>query len=852
MRLLRLLSWPYVRQHTTRTILTTMGIVIGVAVFVAMHTANRAVLAMFQDTLDRIAGATELQITAGEPGFDEEVLERVQSLAEVRVAAPVIEAVVGTRLAGQGNLLILGVDMTGDRSLREYDLAAGDEAMLDDPLVFLAQPDSIMISAPFAERNALRLGSRVPLDTIDGPKDFIVRGILRAGGMSQAFGGNLAVMDIYAAQHVFGRGRKFDRIDLALVPGAGDLARTQAKLQAMLGSGFEVQSPATRGQGFESLVRIYRFMLHFSSAFALIVGMFLIYNAFAIAVTQRRGEIGLLRALGATRGQVWRLFLMESVALAIVGSVLGVFAGQAAAGVVARGTARLLQGVYGLAGSGGVPITRSPGVAAIAIAIGLATSALAAALPARNAARIDPIKALQKGRRQVLGAGSSRGRTIAAAVLGVTGAILLAVTGTMQMFYLAYFCVLVAALLIAPALTLWLTRAIRPILRALRPVEGALAADSLIAAPTRTSATVAALMLALALVIGLAGVARGSYARISDWMNTALNPDLFVTSSQSLTERTYKFPDAMTADLEAVPGIAEVQRQRTARIQMGSSRVLIIAAELEKIARRSPRQAVQGDLDEMFKLAAAGRGAIASENFATLRHARLGDTIDIPSPSGVLRLPLVGVIREYSDQTGALFIDRTLFTTHWRDDTVDFFRVYLDPGASAVQVKEAILAKFAGNRRIFVLSNDEVRRYVMGLTDQWFTMTWAQTAIAILVAVLGIVNSLTVSVTDRRREFGLLRALGGSRGQVRWTIWMEALAIGAVSVLLGLAMGAIHLYCMLEMTSRDFPGLRFDYLYPYGVAALLFPVILVTALVGALLPAEAAARGSLVQALEYE
>ena len=274
---------------------------------------------MFQDTLDRIAGATELQITAGEPGFDEEVLERVQSLAEVRVAAPVIEAVVGTRLAGQGNLLILGVDMTGDRSLREYDLAAGDEAMLDDPLVFLAQPDSIMISAPFAERNALRLGSRVPLDTIDGPKDFIVRGILRAGGMSQAFGGNLAVMDIYAAQHVFGRGRKFDRIDLALVPGA-DLARTQAALQAMLGSGFEVQSPATRGQGFESLVRIYRFMLHFSSAFALIVGMFLIYNAFAIAVTQRRGEIGLLRALGATRGQVWRLFLMESVALAVVGS----------------------------------------------------------------------------------------------------------------------------------------------------------------------------------------------------------------------------------------------------------------------------------------------------------------------------------------------------------------------------------------------------------------------------------------------------------------------------------------------------------------------------------------------------
>ncbi len=179
----------------------------------------------------------------------------------------------------------------------------------------------------------------------------------------------------------------------------------------MLGSGFEVQSPATRGQGFESLVRIYRFMLHFSSAFALIVGMFLIYNAFAIAVTQRRGEIGLLRALGATRGQVWRLFLtrerrardrrLRARRLRRSG---GRGRGGARHGAAAARRVRSCR-------FGGVPITRSPGVAAIAVAIGVVTSALAAALPARNAARIDPIKALQKGRRQVLGAGSSRGRT---------------------------------------------------------------------------------------------------------------------------------------------------------------------------------------------------------------------------------------------------------------------------------------------------------------------------------------------------------------------------------------------------------------------------------------------------------
>ena len=850
MILARLITWPYIRKHAARTLLTCAAISLGVAVFVAMQTANRAVYASFQETISRIAGATELQITAGESGFEEEVLERVQSLAEVRVAAPVIEAVVGTRVQGQGNLLVLGVDMTGDRSLREYDLAAGDEAILDDPLMFLAQPDSIMLSDRFASRNGLGIDSRVPLETMDGAKDFTVRGILRSSGLTSAFGGNLAVMDIYAAQHVFGRGRRFDRIDVALTPGTS-LRQGQAALETLLGPAFEVQPPSTRGESFQSLLRVYRFALYFSSAFAVVVGMFIIFNAFSIAVTERRGEIGLLRALGASRARVWTLFVGESLMLAVVGTAIGIVLGHAAAGVVARGAARLIQGVYGVTGSD-VTVELSARVVGFAAAVGLLTSAVAAMLPARSAARVDPVKALQKGRHQVLAEGASRGRLAAAAALGVAGVIALAGSESLPVFYAGYLSILIAALLAAPAAALWLTRMIRPLLRALRPVEGALAADSLMAAPRRTSATVAALMLSLALVIGLAGTARGSQARISDWVATALNPDLFVSSSPTLTGRTYRFPETMGAELESIEGIDEVQRLRTVRIRLHGEPVLLIAAELAKMSHRSRRQAIEGDLDEMFTRAAAGEGFIASENFARLRGTRLGDTIEVPAPGGVVRLPLVGVIREYSDQNGALFIDRQRFVREWHDSTVDVFRVYVSDHADASRVRTAILTRFAGNRRIFVLSNDEVRSYIMGLSDQWFALTWVQIGIAVAVAILGIVNSLMVSVTDRRRELGILRALGGFPSQVRWTIWLESIGIAIVSVILGLALGAVHLYCVLEMTSRDFPGLRFDYAYPYSVAAALFPIIVVTAIAGAMIPAEAAVRGSLIAALEYE
>jgi putative ABC transport system permease protein len=161
MNLFRLITWPYLRQHILRSVLTTTGIMLGVAVFVGMHTANRAVLRSLYRTVDRIAGATQLQVAAGEAGFDEEVLERVQALSEVRVAVPVIEAVADTELPGQGNLLVLAVDLTGDRSLREYDLDSGDEAIIDDPLVFLAQPDSLIVTREFAERNRLAVNSRI-------------------------------------------------------------------------------------------------------------------------------------------------------------------------------------------------------------------------------------------------------------------------------------------------------------------------------------------------------------------------------------------------------------------------------------------------------------------------------------------------------------------------------------------------------------------------------------------------------------------------------------------------------------------------------------------------------------------
>ena len=166
--------------------------------------------------------------------------------------------------------------------------------------------------------------------------------------------------------------------------------------------------------------------------------------------------------------------------------------------------------------------------------------------------------------------------------------------------------------------------------------------------------------------------------------------------------------------------------------------------------------------------------------------------------------------------------------------------------------RQRILDVYAGQRQVFVLTNSELKSYILKITDQWFGLTSVQIAVAVLVAILGIVNTLTVSITDRRRELGVLQAVGGLHGQIRRTIWLEALSIGVLGLALGFSLGAVNLYYILQIVHHDIAGMRLDYVFPVGTVLALVPTILGAAFIAAIWPAESAVHGSLVEALEYE
>jgi putative ABC transport system permease protein len=374
----------------------------------------------------------------------------------------------------------------------------------------------------------------------------------------------------------------------------------------------------------------------------------------------------------------------------------------------------------------------------------------------------------------------------------------------------------------------------------------------LIQSPRRTSATVSALMLSLATVVGFGGFAASIYSSMNEWMSTALNPDFFVSGSANLTNRSLTFPAEIGAEIEKVDGVDQVQLVRDARVIYNGTPTMVVSVETAKLVTKVKRTPLAGNADEMNRLTAAGQGVIVSDGFSALQNVSVGDVINIPSPSGVISLPVAGVVRDYSDLQGAVFMDRSVYLKYWNDTSVNVARVYVTPGSNPAEVRQRILDRVSGRYRLLVLTNSEVRVYVLKLMNQWMSMTYNQIAVAVLVAVLGIVNTLTVSITDRRRELGVMQAVGGLRSQIRRTVWLEAITIGVIGLILGMGLGAVNLYYSLGMIKRDLGGLDLDYIYPAGVMAMMVPVILIAAFFASVGPAESAVRGSLVESLEYE
>ncbi|HEX8098023.1 MAG TPA: ABC transporter permease, partial [Pyrinomonadaceae bacterium] len=677
-------------RHKLRIALTVLGVALGVAVFFAMRTANAALLGSLRATVEKIAGRATLQVTAGESGFPEEILDTVRNTPGVQLTEPVIEVIARTGFPEEGNLLILGIDTGSDQELHEH-LLEESRTEVENPLAFVMRPDSILVSRAYAAKRGLKEGDGLPLYTPEGLKIFTVRGTFKPAGVGEIFGGQVAAMDIYAAQKAFNRGHNFDRIDLSNDPNI-PVETVRQRLRERLPSGVEVSRPGARGREIENALAAMELGLTITSFLALTIGVFIIFNSFSISVSQRWKEIGVLRAVGVEASNVRRMFLGEALVIGLIGSALGVGGGF----YLAIGTSKVMENVaanlYGYLSTPQPPSFRLDYVA-IAFGIGVAASLLAAWLPARAASRLHPVLALHnietRQPEAVLG-----GVRVAIGLAMVAAGLMLIrfSTARVGLIWQCVYSVLIQAgmLVVLPKLIGWAARALRPMMSRVFGAEGMLAVDTLIKSPRRTSATVGALMIGLSFVFSNGAFIQSQKEVLKRYMDRALNADIFVTTSEQLRSRTYHFSEELAGRIAAVPGVRRAEIFRFTSVPYRGDNIGLIANDMDAWFTRVGDILDEGDANKARELMPRGEGLLIANNFAARWGVRVGDTLRLETPSGPLERPVLGSFENYDSEKGTVFMDRALYKSYWKDAAVDYVFLNLNRGADRNAVKGEI------------------------------------------------------------------------------------------------------------------------------------------------------------------
>lgn len=845
------------RAHRLRTLLTIIGISLGVAVLFAVRTANVTLLSSLTLTVEKLAGKATLQVVGDEGGFPESVWETVKDVPGVHVAQPVIEVLANTAFADEGTLLIVGVDMLGDRELREYQFdEEGSE--IADPLVALAQPDSILVSRTFADKYDLEDGEKLPLYTSQGRREFVVRGIFKPEGIGKVFDGQIAVMDVFNAQYVFNRGRNIDRIDL-MNEADVDVDQLAKRIRAAIPGGIEVTPPTARGEGIEKAVSAMRIGMLIASFIALLVGVFIIFNTFNIAVNQRWKEIGVLRAIGVERRNVQLMFLGESVIMGMIGSLLGIALGY----LLAVGAERLMSEVAAKIFS--YVATQQPPVfrwdyAITSFALGTVTSLIGAWLPSRAATNLDPALALHnietRQREAVLG----RGRLLLGLALIATGLLCVAFAPlrvSLDYQFVYPLLMLSGLILVLPKMAELVARILRPFLDRLFGTEAVLAVESMIQSPRRTTATVGALMIGLSFVFSTASYVQSYQRTVSQWMGRFINADLIISTSEMARSRTYHFSEELGRQIAAIPGIKRVENVRFLFMPYAEDSIAVVSFEMDGWFARVNDPIDVGDSQEARQQLLAGKGILASRNLTTRYGLSIGDTITLQTPTRPFQLPIVGIIDDYTSEKGSIFFDRKLYLDYWRDSSVDMIDVNLEDSlrqdpAGAVLVRDRIQQVLRGQHRAFIYTNTEYRKWVLDLIDGFFVINYMQTAVAVVIAALGIVNTLIISVTERRREIGVLRAVGGLRRQIGRMVLLEATIMAIVGVISGTLAGMMNTLFLVRTAASMVGGFTLPFHFPISLIIIALPLTILVSLLAAWWPARKAVNLNVVDAIGYE
>ncbi len=880
--LTRLVSWRYLRRRTLRVALAMGSIALGVATFVASQSLNRSASQAMEASSTQLAGTADLQITNGRVGVDLGLRVEVERVGGVRAAVPLLAEHV-TVAAGENKhrALLLGVDIGAEELVRGYGSSLQSRMQIDlVPLLnagFLLNPGPIVLIG-----DGLRQELDLPGDTRNfriltpqGVKTAWIGGTLDLRETAAAVGGKIILVQLPAALECVGRAdpARVTRMDVVLQEGA-DREAVKEALQAALGSRASVHAPKLRDTGLEDAIAGVQVGLSLGATIALFVGVFLVYNSLAVTVAERRHDIGILRALGATRNQVRGLFMVEALILGAIGSTLGILAGLGLARLCLGTVAKVIRQQFSAIELPAVVL--APDQVGWALLAGMGVSLLASLAPAVAAAAEPPSDALRRVPVQFHPLRSWWPLLAGLLLAGIgvlffyqrdlVGDLLGRRVGTYGSAYL----IGLAFMLMTPFLARLGVKLLYPLAQRFLGIGGRLAADDLARSPSRTGLTVGALALGLAMTIETAGVSMSTEVPLFEWLDRAIHADLFVTSGSAITGGGEHTPlhESLQKELETDaetrtgrPGwgdtaIEEILPLRLTYVDYGrdaaTARVLIYALPTDIYRRRTALKVTSGHADAWDRLSEPGPFVLISDNFAVQHRVKAGDDISLPTRLGPTPFHVLATIADYSWNRGTIIMDRDRYKEWFDDPLVDSFDLYLKPGVDPEQVRQDIQKRLGKQYDLVILTRAEFHQHIKTMLDQFYSLVYANGLMALAVSFLGVANTLAISVLHRRREIGLLRSVGATRGQVAWSVAAQALLIGLLGILLGVGVGVILQNYVLHVLMVEEAGYFFAALFPVTMTLVTTAFVIGAAQIAAALPASQAAWQSVSDAIAYE
>jgi putative ABC transport system permease protein len=825
-RLARLFIWNQIRGEIFMTLLSVAGIALGIGLFVGVKAATDRALVSFEESIQGVHPEVNFEIvdTAG-LDFDETVYPQIRRAEEK--SFPVLQT--------HGFLpdLKTNIDLTGIHTVKMSGFLPSGEKDRFDIEAFFRERNGILITKKFADRYRLKKGDVIVAFVYDRKYPLKIVDTLNNSGLQS----NTALMDLGNFQDYFSKYGLLSRIDLSIPDTAAEPIRS--KLPANLS--LESKSEVVRQQ--QSLIASFRYNLQFITFLAVLVGIFLLYNTIFISVVKRRTEVGILRGMGADKQTIVTLFTLTGLMLGFIGSILGILLGQVFSYFSIYAVERTISSVYRSVSISDSLITWRDALEALTL--GCSVSLVASFIPALESAKVQPNESSK--------AGSFERKHKNNRQFSLPG-ILCIVTGGMVSFldyryvptdfpYLAYAGILLFilgfTLNAAGFLGLILKIVRKPAYRIFR-TTGKIAINDIDGSRYRFSVAIMSVAVSSALIFAILASIFSLKASFREWLDVYLVADVYVKPASCTSNFCFTpLSNEIIERIRKYPEVKDIGRYRALQLDFKGRKVTAGFGETEIWRKFSER-----NHPESSYLESADQGDIISiSDYLKIRYGlNIGDEVKLQTPKGEKTFIIGYTSISYSTTSGFIYLDRKWLKELWGLDDTTQLTVYLKDGYDTGLFIEKLNRDLQDGYSLTIVDNRALRKESLEIFDSSFAVTYAIELIAIVISLIGVINTLLILVFERKREISILRYLGGGWDQIRNIMVLSAGIVGIAGIMYGAMLGPAISMVIIHVINKISFGWEVSLHTPYGYLAILIVTLFLATVAAGILPAKVAQR----------